>query len=93
MHIVELAVTFQLPGCDSLKEKRRRLRSLADRFGRDNHTAVCESGFHDHWGRAEWRFLVIGNAMPAIERQCQRIEEHCHGLDAYITDLQRENLC
>ena len=64
MHIALLTITFQLPGCRSLKEKRRRLRRLADHFGRNTRIAVTESDFHDIHDRGQWSFAIIG-ADPA----------------------------
>ncbi|MFK7916113.1 MAG: DUF503 family protein, partial [Pseudomonadales bacterium] len=44
MKTVALQVRFVLHGCRSLKDKRKRLRGLRDRFGKQTGLAVCESG-------------------------------------------------
>lgn len=92
MSIVELTISFQLPGCASLKEKRSRLRRLSDRFGRDPNIAVSESDFHDQWQRACWTFVIIGNDRRFIAARCSAIENFCHQLDAYVTDRQLREL-
>ena len=47
MHIAILTLTFALPGCSSLKEKRQRMGGLHARFGNTPSVAVCESGERD----------------------------------------------
>lgn len=44
MHIAILTLTFSLPSCGSLKEKRQRMGGLHARFGNTPSIAVCESG-------------------------------------------------
>ncbi len=92
MPVMQLTVDFQLPGCGSLKEKRARLRRLADTFGRDTQVAVTESGYHDQWQRAQWTFVVVGGDRRVIEARCAAIENFCHQLDAYVTDARRSEL-
>ncbi|KJS10006.1 MAG: hypothetical protein VR73_00240 [Gammaproteobacteria bacterium BRH_c0] len=93
MHALQLTITFQLPGCASLKEKRARLRRLADHFGRDSNIAVTESDFHDQWQRGQWSFVIVGENQRIIEARSAAIETYCHQLDAYVTNSQRQLLC
>lgn len=91
MHIGLLTLTFQLPGCQSLKEKRGRLRGLKDRFGRLSNLAVSESGLHDVRDRAEWTFLSLSLDRAQIDRSFSRIEQYANSeLDAVLTDSRRE---
>ncbi len=92
MHIAALTIVFYLPGCRSLKEKRRRLRKLADHFGGQQHVAVVESGQQDSWQSSRWTFVVASNQRAMTETLCQRIESYCHELDAYVTDRELEFL-
>lgn len=93
MHALHLTINFQLPGCTSLKEKRGRLRRLADHFGRDSAIAVTESNFHDQWQRGQWSFVIVGENNRIIEARSAAIETFCHQLDAYVIDCHRHWLC
>ena len=65
MQIGVLRVSFVLPGCRSLKEKRQRLGGLRERYGRQVNVAVCESNFQDIHDRAEWTFVAVGADLAA----------------------------
>lgn len=92
MHIASINISFFLPGCRSLKEKRRRLRPLADTFAHSQHIAVAETGLQDQWQRSEWTFVILASDSAIIDATCNRIETYCQRLDAYITHSRRENL-
>ncbi len=44
---------LHLNGCQSLKDKRRILKSLKDRLHRRCNVSVAETDHHDLWQRAE----------------------------------------
>lgn len=91
MHIALLTMTFQLPGCQSLKEKRGRLLGIKERFGKLAHLAVSESDYHDVWDRSQWAFLSIGRERGQVDRAFAAIESFAsQELDAVIVDVQRE---
>ena len=91
MHIGILALDFQLAGCGSLKEKRRRLARLRDKFGRVANLAVCESGFQDSWQRARWSVVAIASDMGVVERSLTAVERWAaESVDATIVDVARE---
>lgn len=91
MHIAILTLTFHLPGCTSLKEKRGRLRGIKDRFGKLTNLAVSETGSHDRLDRAEWSFLSISQERAQIDRAFAGIEQYAQReLDAVLADSQRE---
>ena len=83
-----LALTFNLPGCHSLKEKRQRLAGLKDRFGKKANLAVTESDFHDAHDQAEWCFVSVGIDAKDIERRLAKVEKYAsEELDAVITGV------
>lgn len=91
MHIALLTMTFQLPACESLKEKRGRLRGMKDRFGKLSNLAVSETGFHDVLDRAQWSFLSIGSDRAQIDQIFSSVELYASTeLDAVVTDVHRE---
>ena len=75
MHIVILTLTFSLPGCGSLKEKRQRMGGLHARFGNTPSIAVCESGERDRHDASEWTFVIVGQSKREVESQCSQIED------------------
>lgn len=91
MHIALLTLKFHLPGCSSLKEKRHRLMSLRDKYGKIANIAVSESQYHDNHQSAEWSFVVVSSDKAMIEKQISQIEQHAvNERDAIIEDRQIE---
>ncbi len=54
-------VTWELhvSGCQSLKDKRRVLKSLKDRLHRQCNVSVAETDHHELWQRAELSASVV----------------------------------
>lgn len=93
MHIGILTLSFSLPGCRSLKEKRQRIGGLHERFGRNPAVAVCESGELDRHDASEWSFVVVGVTRREIESVYSQIEEKIQStVDARVMDAVREFL-
>ena len=93
MHIGILTLSFSLPGCRSLKEKRQRIGGFHERFGRNPAVAVCESGELDRHDASEWSFVVVGVTRREIESVCSQIEEKIQSsVDARVMDAVREFL-
>ena len=93
MHIGMLSITFSLPGCGSLKEKRQRMGGMHERFGRNPSVAVCESGELNSHDASEWSFVVVAASRREVESQCSRIEDKIQcTVDARIISVTREFL-
>lgn len=75
MHIGVMTLTFSLPGCGSLKEKRQRMGGMHERFGRNPAVAVCESGELNRHEASEWSFVVVANSKREIESLLSQIED------------------
>lgn len=91
MHIAILTLTFSLPGCGSLKEKRQRMGGLHARFGNTPSVAVCESGERDRHDASEWTFVIVGLSKREVESQCSQIEEKIERtVDARVMNVERE---
>ena len=94
MHIAILTLTFSLPGCSSLKEKRQRMGGLHARFGNTPSVAVCESGEsgeRDRHDASEWTFVIVGLSKCEVESQCSQIEEKIERtVDARVMNVERE---
>lgn len=50
---------LHLGGCQSLKDKRRVLKSLKDRLHQQFNVSVAETGHHELWQRAELTCGVV----------------------------------
>ena len=93
MHIGILTMTFSLPGCGSLKEKRQRMGGMHERFGRNPAVAVCESGEHNRHDASEWSFVVVAATRREVESQCSQIEDKIQRtVEARIIKVTRELL-
>lgn len=91
MHIGILTLTFSLPGCASLKEKRMRMGGLHERFGRNPVVAVSESGERNRHDASEWTFVVVGLSKREIESEFSQIEDKIQRVvEARIMDVRRE---
>lgn len=93
MHIAILTLTFSLPGCSSLKEKRQRMGGIHERFGRNPAVAVCESGEHRRHDASEWSFVVTGMSKREVESLCSQIEDRVQrSVEGRVMDVAREFL-
>lgn len=93
MHIAVLTITFALPGCSSLKEKRQRMGGLHERFGRSPSVAVCESGERDRHDASEWSFVVVAHSRREVQSQCSQIEEKVQNtVEGRVMNVVREFL-
>lgn len=91
MHIAMIRVRISLPGCASLKEKRRRVGGLHERLGRSPAVALCESGALDSWQASEWSLVVVDNYRKNLEARCGEIEAKLEQhIDGRIVDVERE---
>lgn len=79
-------VTWQLslPGCMSLKDKRRVVKSLKDRIHHRFKVSVAETGQQDVWTRSEITVAVVAtdtrNADQILDRIDRMIEDEGRAL-------------
>lgn len=93
MHIGVMTLTFSLPGCASLKEKRQRMGGMHERFGRNPAVAVCESGELNRHDASEWSFVVVATSKREVESLLSQTEDKVQStVDARVMDVRREFL-
>jgi uncharacterized protein YlxP (DUF503 family) len=93
MRINLMVVEFHLEGCNSLKDKRSRLRGMRDRLGRQRSVAVAEIGHQDVLFKSEWAFLVIAQNQQLVDKILMSIEKDlATQVDASIVAIHRETL-
>lgn len=61
MHVATCVITLQFYGVDSLKAKRRILKSLLSRLPRQFNVAVAEIDCHDTWQTSVICMVTVGN--------------------------------
>ncbi len=59
MVVVVVTWELHLSGCQSLKDKRRIVKSLKDRLHNRFNVSVAETDFQDLWQRAELSCCVV----------------------------------
>ena len=90
MKAAKLEVSFVLHGCRSLKDKRRRLHKLRDKFGRQTAVAVCEADYADDLRRSVWAFVACAGDAVVVEQILADVERYVlQSIDAEVTDLSR----
>ena len=67
---------LHLNGCQSLKDKRRILKSLKDRLHRQYNVSVAETDHQDLWQRAELACVVAATD----RRHAESVLSAAHGL-------------
>lgn len=69
---------LHLSGCQSLKDKRRILKSLKDRLHKQFNVSVAETGHQDLWQRAELACGVVAtdrrHAMSVLSQADKLVE-------------------
>jgi uncharacterized protein len=80
-----LTLHIHLPGCSSLKEKRRRLKPLLVRLHREFNISVAEVEDQDFWQSATLLCALVGTEKGHIQRSLQRI---VHWIESYWPDVE-----
>ncbi len=62
-----IKIELHLPGCSSLKEKRRRLKPLLSRIQREFNISASELDHQDVWQSALLGCAMIGNDARRIQ--------------------------
>lgn len=74
MRVVALEVDFRIPGSDSLKAKRKVVKSLKDRIRARYPVAVAETGDQDLHARAMLGVAAVGGEGGILERTIDEIQ-------------------
>jgi uncharacterized protein YlxP (DUF503 family) len=68
-----LIMNIQLPGCNSLKEKRSRLKPLLARLHREFNISVAELDYQDAWQQAVIGCALVSNDPAHNRRSLQQV--------------------
>lgn len=93
MYVAILQVELSIPDADTLKGRRRVVRSLVDRLRQRFGAAVSEVGVADEHHVANIGIALVSSDAKLIRKLAQRVREFLENLrDAEVTDLQVEFL-
>ena len=93
MIIAAAMITLVIPENDSLKGKRRVIKSLIERLRHKFEAAVAEVGDNDLWQKAKIGVALVGNDSHLLEARLQQIMKFIENQhQAEIIDSQVE-LC
>ena len=91
MHIGILDLDFHLAGCGSLKEKRRRLARLREKFGKVTNLAICESDHQGSHQRSRWSVVAVASDARVVEQSLTSVERWAaDSVDATIVAVERD---
>ena len=92
MPIGLLTLSIQIPGCQSLKEKRGRLKPLLTRLHHEFNISVAEMDAQDHWSTAVLACALVNSNLAHVQRSLQIIPSWIeqHWPDVQITDEHLE---
>ena len=79
-----LTIEIHIPGCSSLKEKRRRLKPLLARLHREFNISVAEIDLQDVWQSAVIACALVSNDNGHTQRALQQI---IHWIDTSWPDV------
>lgn len=93
MHIALLELSFSLPGCRSLKEKRQRVGGLHEKFGRNPALAITEVGNRDLHQQSDWAIVVVGNTKKEVQSLLDQVLEKAERtVDAQLISMSQSFL-
>lgn len=94
MSVGVLVLIIRLPGCQSLKEKRGRLKPLMNKLYREFKVSVAEVDDLDIWGQAVVACALVSNDATHTRRVLQKAESwvEVNWPDVEVVDSQIEML-
>ncbi len=84
MFLGTLTLELSLPGCDTLKEKRHRLKGVIERVRDKFNVSASEVGFQDVHQSALIAVAMVNSERQLIEQVFVRIEEFFDGGDGLL---------
>lgn len=66
---------LHLPGCTSLKAKRKIVRGMRDRIRARFRVSAAETDFQDKWQKAELCAALVGSDRTRVESLLSRLDD------------------
>jgi uncharacterized protein YlxP (DUF503 family) len=96
MPIASLTLEIEIPGAQSLKDRRQVVRSLKDRLRHSFNLSIAELDSAEVWNRATIGIAAISSSNSYLSGQLREIDQVAHrianGLGAQIVDSWAEIL-
>jgi len=84
-----LFLDIHLPYCHSLKEKRKRMNSIRDRFKKKYNVAFAELEYQNKWQRTAVGIVTLNKEKKVVDSLFQKIvQESEDHIDGEIIDYQ-----
>lgn len=92
MHVAAARIGLHLPASQSLKDRRRVLRSLIDRTHSKFNAAVAEVGGQDTWQVAELGISVVSSNATHAEEVLDSVTRFIEGFspEAIVTRIESD---
>ena len=84
MNLGLLVLELRLPGCDTLKEKRHRLKGVIERVRSKFNVSATETGRQDAHQAAQVAVAMVSGDKVMIEQVLARVEEYFANGDGLI---------
>jgi uncharacterized protein YlxP (DUF503 family) len=75
--VLLLEVTLSIPQAQTLKDRRRVVRSLIDRAGAANNAAISMLEADDDPRRARLGIVVVGGSLSHVSEQIDELDRLC----------------
>jgi uncharacterized protein YlxP (DUF503 family) len=94
MHIGLCTIELRLPGNGSLKGKRRVIKSIVTRVGREFNVSIAEVDAQNAWQRAVLGVACVSTGADYAHGQLERVVQwiETHRPDVELLDYQIEML-
>jgi uncharacterized protein YlxP (DUF503 family) len=93
LRVGTLRVDFRIPGSDSLKAKRKVMRSLKDRIRGRFPVAVAEVGYQDLHARGLLGIAAVAEEGRVVERVLDEVQRMIEGeLRILVVDVTRDSI-
>ena len=87
-----LTLEIYIPGCQSLKEKRGRLKPLIARLQREFNVSVAEIDYQDRWNETILACALVSNdngyTQKALQKVVRWIENNWRDVDLIAEQLE-----
>ena len=79
-----LKIDCQIPGCRSLKAKRKIVQSITTRLRQWFNISVAEVDFQDKWQRCRIGVSVVSNESRFVDSQLRKVLNSLEGMGLII---------
>ncbi len=91
MIVAVLKISLSIPHADSLKDKRKVLKSVKDKLRNKYNISIAEIGDQDIWKTARLGIAIVSNDSAYANGVISRVQDLCANLpEAVMTECELE---